>query len=100
MKLSKRKLKVIMLKFVRALKEEAEETKEMALLIEKSRKGEKLTKEENKKIRRQFYDILKGIGIGIPFIIIPGATVLLGMALVYAKKKNISLLPSAFEKTL
>jgi hypothetical protein len=42
------------------------------------------------------YDILKTLGVGIPFALIPGASILIPILIKVAQKKGINLLPSAF----
>jgi hypothetical protein len=37
-------------------------------------------------------------GIGIPFILIPGASILLPAIIYVAKKHNVNIFPSAFNK--
>ena len=84
--------------FLSKVSEETEETKEAAKIIHKHIKGEPITEEETFKLRAQFFDVLKMTGIGIPFILIPGASLLLPAIIVIAKKYNIELLPSSFQE--
>ncbi len=84
--------------FVGKLSNEAKETKEAAQIVAKYAKGEEITEEENKALREQFYDVLKVAGIGIPFALIPGASILLPLLVTFAKKKNINILPSSFQE--
>ena len=49
-------------------------------------------------MREQFYDVLKVAGIGIPFALIPGASILLPLVIAFAKKKNINIMPSSFQE--
>jgi hypothetical protein len=85
--------------FVKRLANEAQETKEAALIIAKYTRGEEITEEEEKALKEQFYDVLKITGIGVPFAIIPGASVLLPVIVSISKKKGINILPSSFEGT-
>lgn len=77
---------------------EAKETKEAAQIIRKYASEGSISDEEEKALKLQVYDILKMAGIGIPFALIPGASVLIPLLVKYAKKKNVDLLPSSFNK--
>jgi hypothetical protein len=57
-----------------------------------------ITKEEEKELRTQVYDLLKVLGIGVPFALVPGASLLLPFLIKLANKKGIKLLPSAFNE--
>ena len=83
-------------KFFKNVKNEAIETKDAAKIIEKHLKGEDVTEEEEKLLKEQIYDILKIAGIGIPFALIPGASILLPIIIKFANKYNINILPSSF----
>ena len=56
------------------LNNEAKETHQASKLVVKYMKNGKLTKSEEKEIRLQVYDLLKMMGIGVPFVMIPGAS--------------------------
>jgi hypothetical protein len=84
--------------FAKNLANEARETKEAAQIVAKYAKGEKITDKENLALREQFYDVLKVAGIGIPFALIPGASILLPLVIAFAKKKNINIMPSSFQE--
>ena len=88
------KLKV----FGNQLSEQGKETEVAAKILQKHVKGEEVTPEEDALLKQNFYDTLKMAGIGIPFVLIPGASVLLPALIIIAKKHNINLLPSAFTK--
>ena len=62
--------------FFKNLNNEAKETKDAGKLMIKYMKKGKLTPSEEKELRVQFYDLLKIMGIGVPFVLIPGASVL------------------------
>ena len=83
--------------FVKRISNEAKETKEAASIVAKYASGGKITEEEEAALKKQFYDVLKMAGIGIPFAIIPGASVLLPLIVSIGKKKGVNLLPSSFE---
>ncbi len=73
---------------------ELEETKEMTSLINKWRKGKKLSSEESDLVYRQLIDILKTVpALGI--FLLPGGTILLP---ILAKVLPFNILPSAFAK--
>jgi hypothetical protein len=84
--------------FAKNLANEARETGEAAQIVAKYARGEKITDEENTALREQFYDVLKVAGIGIPFALIPGASILLPLVIAFAKKKNINIMPSSFQE--
>jgi len=82
--------------FIQKLSEEGTETKEAIKILQKHIMGESVTPEEEKELKEQFFDVLKMAGIGIPFILIPGASLLLPAILYVAKKHDFNLFPSAF----
>ena len=84
--------------FAEKLANEARETKEAAKIVHKHMRGEVVTPEEETALKEQFCDVLKMAGIGIPFALIPGASVLLPVLVVIAKKNNINILPSSFDE--
>lgn len=83
--------------FVKRISNEAKETKEAAGIIAKYARGEEITEEEEEALKKQFYDVLKMAGIGIPFTLIPGSSILLPLLVSVSKKKGINILPSSFE---
>ncbi|MEN8764252.1 MAG: hypothetical protein ABF278_00460 [Wenyingzhuangia sp.] len=84
--------------FFKGLKSEAKDTKTTTLIIQQYvfHKG-KISKEDEKFLKRYVYDLLKIAGIGIPFILLPGASIIIPFLLKSAKKRNISLMPSNFK---
>ncbi|MFT5602854.1 MAG: phenylalanyl-tRNA synthetase alpha subunit [Flavobacteriales bacterium] len=82
--------------FTKNLGNEAIETKEASKVVYKFMKGEKITKEEELELRTQIYDIFKMVGIGIPFMLIPGSTLLMPFIIKVANKYGINLLPTSF----
>jgi hypothetical protein len=92
------KAKEAVYEFAKNIKQEGKETSVAAEHVSKYLKGEKLTDEENEAVRKQFFDILKMLGIGIPFALIPGASILMPILLKVANKFNIDLMPSSFSK--
>ena len=83
--------------FVKRISNEAKETREAASIVAKYASGNSITKEEGEALEKQFYDVLKMAGIGIPFALIPGSTILLPLIVSIAKKKGVNILPSSFE---
>ena len=84
--------------FLKKLAEEGTETKDAAKIVQKYIKGESVSPEEELQLKEQFVDVIKMTGIGIPFILIPGASLLLPAIIFVAKKYKINLFPSAFTK--
>ena len=82
--------------FVLNVKTEASETQVASKILVKYIKEGNVSKEEEKELRTQVYDLLKVMGIGVPFALIPGASLLLPFLLKIAQKKGINLLPTAF----
>lgn len=76
---------------------EAEETKAAGLIIKRHLAGEKISAADNKILKAQMLDILKGVGIGIPILLVPGASIIVPVVLTIAKKHGINLMPSAFQ---
>ena len=66
------------------------------IMVNYVREG-KISKEEEKELRTQVFDILKAVGIGVPFVFIPGSTLLMPFLIKLAKQKGIPLLPTAFD---
>lgn len=66
-------------------------TKEISL---KFLETKSLSKEDENFLKLQLVDTLKIIGIVIPFVLIPGASLIMPILIKVAKSKNIDLLPS------
>ena len=81
-----------------SLANEAKETKQASHLVVKFIRQGKLSKEEEKELKIQFYDVLKVMGVGIPFFMIPGASVLVPFLLKLANKLGVDIIPSSFKK--
>jgi hypothetical protein len=84
--------------FVEAMKLEARETREAYEILKKYAREGRVSEEEGEKFREQFLDILKILGIGIPFALVPGASILLPLALKLSRRHGVDLLPSSFRK--
>ncbi|WP_316633905.1 hypothetical protein [uncultured Flavobacterium sp.] len=85
--------------FLFDLKKEVEGEKEAVLIIQKYIKEGEISDEEENILKTQLFDSFKIIGIGIPFLLIPGASILMPILIKVASKYNIELMPSAFNKT-
>lgn len=89
-----------MCKFFENTKQEGRETKEAFQYMQKYMRGEKLTAEENDAFKTQTGDVLKGLGIIVPFALIPGASISIPVLIKLCDKFGIdytSVLPSAFK---
>ena len=84
--------------FLLCIKEEKDETRAAAKYIEMYMKGEPLTKQQEDIIKQQFVDSLKIVGIVIPFVLLPGASLLMPILIKVAEKHNVELMPSAFKE--
>ncbi len=78
------------------IKTEATETQVASKILIKYIKEGNVSEEEEKELRTQVYDLLKVLGIGVPFALIPGASLLLPFLIKLVQKKGIKLLPTAF----
>lgn len=83
--------------FLIGVKNEATDSKESTRIIVKFVLKQQITKEEEKHLKTQVYDVFKILGIGVPFMLIPGATLLIPFILKAAEKKGIDLYPSNFK---
>ena len=97
-KIKRNNVLLIFRRILVGLKTETQETKQATMIAVKFVSKGSITKEEEKELRQQVYDILKTLGIGIPFALIPGATILIPILVKVAQKKGINLLPSAFDE--
>ena len=84
--------------FFYGLKTGAKDTKTTTGIIQKYilHSGD-ITKEDEKFLKLYVYDMLKIAGIGIPFILLPGASIIIPFILKAAEKRNIDLMPSNFK---
>ena len=87
----------VMKTFISKMGTEAKETHEASKIIVKFLKEGKVNKEEEHELKTQIYDLFKMAGIGIPFMLIPGSTLLMPFLIKLANKRGIDLLPSAFK---
>ena len=79
-----------------AIKNEKEETQELAQLLKKyvDQQGS-LTSEEMKKVKEQFSDLLKMAGLSIP-IIMPFSFVIIPLIMKLGQKVGVNILPTSF----
>jgi hypothetical protein len=96
---NRKKTSKALFRFAKDLSNEAKETKEASLLVVKFLKEGKISADEEKELRTQVYDLFKMMGIGIPFVLIPGSTLLLPFLLRISKRFGINLLPTSFTHT-
>lgn len=82
--------------FLKGLKTEYEGDKEALLIIQQFITTGKINAQQDHILKTQLADSLKILGIGIPFVLIPGASVLMPILIKVAAKHNIELMPSGF----
>lgn len=84
--------------FLHKANQEAGETKLAGVILKRHMAGEAITVEEQEFLRTQIYDVIKIVGIGVPFAVVPGASIILPFLIHTAGKHNINLLPTSFSK--
>ena len=82
--------------FVQSIKKEGQETKEATLIVQKYMRTGQMTDDEERIIKEQIVDSLKIIGVVVPFILIPGASIVMPILIKVAEKRGVELLPSSF----
>jgi hypothetical protein len=97
MKANRQKVAKAMKVFAKDLGNEAKETKVASKILMKFIVDGEITKEEEKELKTQIYDIFKMVGIGIPFFMIPGSTILLPFLIKVSSKYGVNLLPTSFK---
>lgn len=83
-------------RFLHGLKVEYDGDQKAGIIIAKYLKTGKISEEEEQLLKIQFSDSLKIIGIGVPFALVPGASILIPLLIKEAEKHHIELMPSAF----
>ena len=73
---------------------EEENVKEVRTIIHKYIRTRNITEEEEQKLKLQVFDTIKIIGIVVPFVLLPGASVIIPILIKVAEKHNINLMPS------
>ena len=74
-------------------KEEAN-VKEVGKIIKKYAHTGTITEDEEHLLKLQVYDTLKIVGIVVPFVLLPGASIIIPILIKVASKHNINLMPS------
>ena len=82
--------------FLHSMKIEYSNTKESGKIMEKYLKEGKITPEEEQTLKTELIDSLKMVGVVVPFVLLPGASILIPILIKVAEKHNIELMPSAF----
>ncbi len=83
--------------FFIGVKNSAIDTKKTSLIIQAYITSEEISKEDEKFLKFYIIDLLKVAGIGIPFVLLPGASIIIPFILKAAEKRNIDLIPSNFK---
>ena len=83
--------------FLENVKEQAENTKEAGEVIRKYMSGQDLSKEDEEILKTQLVDWLKIVGVVVPFVLIPGASILMPFLIKIAEKHKIEIMPTAFQ---
>ena len=96
LKSNRRKAAKALKVFAKDLSNEAKETKHASKILVKFITDGKVSPEEEKELKTQVYDVFKMVGIGIPFFMIPGSTLLLPFLIKISAKYGVNLLPSSF----
>ena len=71
-------------------------TKESAAVIRKYITTGQISESDEMLLKLQLQDTLKIAGIVVPFVLIPGASIVMPILIKVAEKHNINLLPSTF----
>jgi|GEM_PF-1140244 len=82
--------------FFENLGKEAKETQVASKIMVRYMRDGEISKDEEKELKSQLADIFKAVGLGIPFVLIPGASLILPLLVKIAQKRGIQLLPTAF----
>lgn len=88
-------------RYMTGFKGEARNTKEAYFIFEKYVKREDITDEEKKIFKDQMIDLLKSVGVVVPFQLIPlpfVSTILMMLTEQVANEMDIKILPSSFYK--
>ena len=97
-KRSRIRLRRAMLQLKLALAQETLETKEM-LVIYKRYTQKQASPEELKVAHQQFFDVLKGLGLGV-FAVLPFAPITIPVIVKLGSLVGVDVLPSSFNTTL
>jgi hypothetical protein len=80
--------------FIISMHKEGDNTKATAAIIKKYVETGHITHEEENALKLQMEDTLKIVGIVVPFVLIPGASIIIPILVKVAGKHNINLMPS------
>lgn len=92
---AKLKRQLVLVKF--ALAQEKQETREMLAIYRRYTKRQ-ATAEEMKQANQQFFDVVKGLGIGV-FAILPFAPITIPVVIKVGKWVGVDILPSSFNES-
>ncbi len=79
---------------VLSVHKEEENVKEVRSIIHKYIRTRNITQEEENLLKLQVFDTIKIIGIVVPFVLLPGASIIIPILIKVAEKHNINLMPS------
>ncbi len=96
-KANRKKATKAMKTFAKDLGNEAKETREASKILVKFLMEGTISPEEEKELKTQVYDLFKMAGIGIPFFLIPGSSLLLPFLIKVASRYGVNLLPTSFD---
>lgn len=82
--------------FLQGLKTEYGDDKEALLIIRQYLSTGSVNAEQEHLLKTQLYDTIKLAGIGIPFVLLPGASILMPILIKVAARHHIELMPPAF----
>ena len=80
--------------FILSMHKEGANSKEAATIIKKYVETGQITHDEENMLKLQMADTLKIVGIVVPFVLIPGASIIIPILIKVAEKHNINLMPS------
>lgn len=83
--------------FAKDLGSEAKGTHNASKILIKFLREGSVSPDEEKQLKTQVYDLFKMAGIGIPFFLIPGSSLLLPFLIKVANRYGVNLIPSAFD---
>ncbi len=84
--------------FLQGVKTEYGDDKEALLIIGQYLSTGSVNTDQEHLLKTQLYDTLKLAGVGIPFVLIPGASILMPLLIKVAARHHIELMPSAFSQ--
>jgi len=79
---------------VLSVHKEEENVKQVGTIIRKYVHTGVITEEEEHLLKLQVSDTLKIVGIVVPFVLLPGASIIIPILIKVASKHNINLMPS------